>query len=477
MNETLSRFLDALRHADLRVSPAEAIDAYRTAEITGLEDRQLFKDGLAVAMAKSEAEKQIFDAVFDEFFAVPVTELLDALSAQMDGADEAGLSGLAATLAAGDTTTLLAQIQAAADAVGLERMWIFTQRNLFARRILEQMGLAALDATIRDLAQAGGGAGGGSGEGAGDGSGDGSGGGMGGGSGCESNDSHAAALAQSLRTGREQLATAVREYVENEYRIFARDTSSQLTESRLERMGLRNIERRDREHMKRLIRRLAKQLVALHSRPRKRAQRGLLDVRRTLRSNHSNDDVMMRLHWKRKRVDRPKLMVICDVSGSVAAYAQFLLLFVYSLAEVVRDIRSFVLCSNLGECTDFFKHHDLDEAIEKAMGSVLLGATDYGRALQDFNDMAMAGVDRRTTVLFLGDARSNGADARVDLLAKIHDRARLVVWLNPEPETFWGIGDSAMRRYLPHTDFARKVSSLRELQRAIALMLTHGSRL
>ena len=111
------------------------------------------------------------------------------------------------------------------------------------------------------------------------------------------------------------------------------------------------------------------------------------------------------------------------------------------------------------------------------MGSVLLGATDYGRALQDFNDMAMAGVDRRTTVLFLGDARSNGADARVDLLAKIHDRARLVVWLNPEPETFWGIGDSAMRRYLPHTDFARKVSSLRELQRAIALMLTHGSRL
>lgn len=465
MNETLSRFLDALRHAELRVSPAEAIDAYRTAEITGLDDRQLFKDGLAVAMAKSEAEKQTFDAVFDEFFAVPVSELLDALSAQMDGVDKAGLSGLAATLAAGDTAALLAQIQAAADAVGLERMWIFTQRNLFARRILEQMGLSALDATIRDLAQAGDGAGGGTGEGSGD--------GMGG----ESNASRAAALAQGLRTGREQLATAVREYVENEYRIFARDTSSQLTESRLERIGLRNIERRDREHMKRLIRRLAKQLVALHSRPRKRAQRGLLDVRRTLRSNHSNDDVMMRLHWKRKRVDRPKLMVICDVSGSVAAYAQFLLLFVYSLAEVVRDIRSFVLCSNLGECTDFFKHHDLDEAIEKAMGSVLLGATDYGRALQDFNDMAMAGVDRRTTVLFLGDARSNGADARVDLLAKIHDRARLVVWLNPEPETFWGIGDSAMRRYLPHTDFARKVSSLRELQRAIALMLTHGSRL
>jgi uncharacterized protein with von Willebrand factor type A (vWA) domain len=368
----------------------------------------------------------------------------------MEDADETGLSGLSATLAAGDTTALLAQIQTAADSVGLERMWIFTQRNLFARRILEQMGLRELDASIRDLTQAGGNSAAAGG---------------------------AAARAQSLITGREQLALTVREFVDNEYRIFARDTSKNLIESRIERMSLRNIERRDKEHMKRLIRRLAKQLVALHSRPRKRAQRGLLDVRRTLRSNHSNNDVMMQLHWKRKRIDRPKLMVICDVSGSVAAYAQFLLLFVYSLAEVVRDIRSFVLCSNLGECTDFFKHHDLDEAIEKAMGCVMLGATDYGRALEDFNDTAMAGVDRRTTVLLLGDARSNGADARTDLLTRIHGRARLVVWLNPEPETYWGIGDSDMRRYLPHIDCARKVSSLRELERAISWLLIHGSRL
>ena len=449
MNETLSRFLDALRHADLRVSPAEAIDAYRTAAVTGFEDRQLFKDGLAIAMAKSESDKQIFDDVFDEFFAAPITELLDELDGPMDGASEADLSGLAATLAAGDTSAMLAEIQSAAEAVGLERMWLFTQRNLFARRILDQMGLQALDGTIRDLVQAGQQAGGG----------------------------QAAELAENLQAGREQLATAVREFVENEYRIFARDTNRNLIESRLERISLRSIERRDRDHMKRLIKRLAKQLVALHSRPRKRTQRGLLDVRRTLRRNHSNDDVMMELHWKRKRIDRPKLMVICDVSGSVAAYSQFLLLFVYSLAEIVRDIRSFVLCSNLGECTAFFKHHELDEAIDKALGSVLLGATDYGRALEDFDDMAMAGVDRRTTVLFLGDARSNGAPARADLLAKIHGRARLVVWLNPEPETFWGTGDSDMRRYQPHIDLARKVSSLRELERAISVLLTHGSRL
>lgn len=443
MNETLSRFLDALRHAELRVSPAEAIDAYKAAEITGFADRQQFKDGLAITIAKSEPEKQIFDAVFDEFFAAPMGELLDALDGEMQGTDNAGLSGLAADLAAGDTVALVAQIQAAADAVELERMWFFTQRNLFARRILVQMGMPAVDATIRELAR----------------------------SGEPSTNGSGTELVQNLQARREQLASAVREFVNNQYRIFARDTNKSLIESRLEQISLRTIERRDREHMKCLIRRLAKQLVALYSRPRKRAQRGLLDVRRTLRRNHSNDDVMMELHWKRKRIDRPRLMVICDVSGSVAAYAQFLLLFVYSLTEVVRDIRSFVLCSNLRECTDFFKHEDIDQAIHKALGSVVLGATDYGRALQDFDDLAMAGIDRRTTVLFLGDARSNGAEPRAELLARIHGRARLVVWLNPEPETFWGIGDSDMRRYLPHVDFARKVSSLRELERAISVLL------
>jgi uncharacterized protein with von Willebrand factor type A (vWA) domain len=448
MNETLSRFLDALRHADLRVSPAEAIDAYRTVEITGFDDRQLFKDGLALAVAKSEAQKEIFDSVFEEFFAVPMPSLLETSPIAKGDSQASELSGLAATLAAGDSTTLLAQIQTAAQTVGLEQMWIFTQRNLFARRILEQMGIRELDGTIRGLAQRA----------------------------EQSGDAASAQLAQGLQSGREQLAGAVREYVDNEYRIFSRDTRDNLIEYRLQEMGLRNIERRDREHMKRLIKRLAKQLVSLYSRPRKRAQRGLLDVRRTLRRNHSNDDVMMELHWKRKRVDRPRLMVICDVSGSVAVYSQFALLFVYSLAEVVRDIRSFVLCSNLGESTQYFEQHEFDEAIEKSLRSVQLGATDYGRAFEDFDEMAMSSVDRRTTVLIIGDARSNGAAPRADLLTKIHDRARCVMWLNPEPETFWGQGDSDMHRYRSSVDILRKVSSLRELERAISALLMRGSR-
>ncbi|MFT5445552.1 MAG: hypothetical protein ACI9DC_000713 [Gammaproteobacteria bacterium] len=446
MNETLSRFLDALRHADLRVSPAEAIDAYRTVAITGFDDRQLFKDGLALAVAKSEAQKDVFDTVFEEFFAIPMPTLLDTPPILSGDSSASDLSGLAATLAAGDSTTLLAQVQAAAQAVGLERMWIFTQRNLFARRILEQMGIGELDGTIRGLAQ-------------------------------QTGDAASVQLAQGLQSGRDQLAGAVREFVDNEYRIFSRDTRDSLIEYRLQEMGLRNIERRDREHMKRLIRRLAKQLVSLYSRPRKRAQRGLLDIRRTLRRNHSNDDVMMELHWKRKRIDRPRLMVICDVSGSVAVYSQFALLFIYSLAEVVRDIRSFVLCSNLGECTQYFQQHEFDEAIEKSLSCVQLGATDYGRAFEDFDEMAMASVDRRTTVLIIGDARSNGAAPRADLLAKIHDRARCVMWLNPEPENFWGLGDSDMQRYRSSVDIVRKVSSLRELERAISALLMRGSRL
>lgn len=453
MNETLSRFLDALRHADLRVSPAEALDAYRAAEAAGFEDREFFRDSLAVAVAKSAADKATFDSVFDEFFRPPAQSALtgDAANeaerepqdAQSQGTE--GAANLAQMLLQGDDTDLLIAMQRAADQVGLENMWLFTQRNLYTRRILDAMGLEGLDASIQALMS------------------DGSGGENGG-----------PALADQLQEARGQLFDTAREYVEREYQIFARDTNRNLIEARLEGISMRNIDPRDRDRMKQLIRKLAKRLAALHSRRKKKPKRGQLDIRRTLRKNHINDDVLMTLLWKQKKIDRPRLMVVCDVSGSVAAVSQFLLFFVYCLNELVKDIRSFVLCSNLAECSEHFDRLEFDDAIEQALKSVILGSTDYGVALEDFCEQAMSGIDRRTTVLFLGDARSNETNPRIDLMERIHGQAKYVMWLNPEPRSFWGTGDSEMNRYLPYVDFAQRVSSVKELDRAIAVMLSRG---
>ena len=435
----MSRFLDALRHADLPVSPAEAIDAFEAAAVSGFHDRQLFKDSLAISVAKSAAHKETFDQVFDEFFAIANESQLQSLESESDNSGSTELDGLAGMLAQGDPTEMLIAMQNAAQTVGLENMWLFTQRNLYTRRILDEMGLEGLEALIR-AAQGDGNEG----------------------------------LAGQLEEGRARLFDAAREFVEQEYRIFSRDTNQKLIEARLENISMRNIEARDRERMKQLIRKLAKRLATLHSRRRKRPKRGQLDIRRTLRKNHANDDVLMSLYWRRKKVDRPRLMVICDVSGSVATVSQFLLFFVYSLSEVVRDIRSFMLCTNLIESTEFFNRFDFDEAVEHSLRDVLLGATDYGQSLEQFMDLASAGINRNTTVLFLGDARSNDTDPRAELLARIHGQAKYVMWLNPEPESFWGIGDSEMPRYLPHVDFARRVSSVKELDRAIGVMLSRG---
>jgi len=442
VNETLSRFLDALRHADLRISPAEALDAYSAAKASGFEDREFFRDSLAVAVAKSAGDKAIFDGVFDEFFRVPPQEQLqrfDEESGTTENGPTAALEGLAEGLLSGDSTNMLIAMQQSAENVGLENMWLFTQRNLYTRRILDDMGLEELDAQIRAAAEEG--------------------------------DQD---LANELGQGRAQLFATVREFVEREYQIFSRDTNRNLIEARLEGISMSNIEPRDRERMKQLIRKLAKRLAALHSRRKKKPKRGQLDIRRTLRKNHINDDVLMALHWKQKKVDRPRLMVICDVSGSVAAVSQFLLFFVYCLNELLKDIRSFVLCSNLAECSEHFNRLDFDAAIEQSLKSIILGSTDYGKSLEDFVAQALPGIDRRTTVLFLGDARSNETDPRVDLLERIHGQAKYVMWLNPEPRSFWGTGDSEMPRYLPFVDFSQRVSSVKELDRAIAVMLSRG---
>jgi uncharacterized protein len=438
VNHTLSRFLEALRQEEVRVSPAEALDAYRTVAAIGPGNRQLLKDSLAIALAKSEQEKERLDETFERFFAVamdadePPPPLEHPISTE--GLGDATES--AEQLMNGDVPGLTESLQNAADNVGLERMWIFTQKNQFTRRILEQMGLLDLERAINEAERAG--------------------------------DAERAAELQALRG---QMFGTARDFVEREFDLFAKDKARQLTDDRLRSVRLAAVEFRDRERMQKIVKRMAKQLASLYSARKRREKRGSLDVRKTMRRNHSNDDVMFQLEWRYKRRDRPKLMVICDVSRSVSALSQFLLLFVYSLSEVLRGVRSFSLCSNLVETTEIFNEKNIDKALKDAAEAAMLGATDYGQALEDFDDIALSDVDRRTTVLILGDGRSNYTNPRVDLMRRLHDQAHFVMWLNPEPETFWGTGDSEMHRYRAYSDLTKTVNSLADLERAVSLMM------
>lgn len=439
MDRTFTNFLKALRGAEVRVSTAETLDAMHVASLVGWEDREQLRTALSFALAKSPEEKERFDTCFDRFFQADAFREREADEAPRESSEE--LSELSRLVLEGRNDELAVRLQEAAAEVELERIRFFTQRGLFTQRILNAMGVEGLDA---DIAASGG---------AGDA--EGSGGGTG----------------QALSEARTRLFEEVRDHVEQQLSLQGAATSRELREDRLRRSRLGNLDRRDQEEMKRLVDRIARRLAAMHSRRRKVKNRGVLDVRRTMRRNYANDGIMFDLEWRKRRQDKPKVMAICDVSGSVASVARFLLQFLYALHELLNDVRTFAFSGRLIETSEFFESRPVDDAVAEVMDRVGYMPTDYGESLANFQDGWLDQVDKRTTVIILGDARSNNTDPRVEIMDQIHDRAKRVLWLNPEPPPLWGTGDSEMRRYRPHCDLVRECSTLAHLERVVEDLL------
>jgi uncharacterized protein with von Willebrand factor type A (vWA) domain len=200
-------------------------------------------------------------------------------------------------------------------------------------------------------------------------------------------------------------------------------------------------------------------------------KRGQLNLPKTLRHNMAYDGAIFDLRWKSKKIDRPKVFAICDVSGSVASYARFMLMFLYSLEEVMPKVRAFAFSSDLGEVTDLFEQNSLDDAIAKALRDYSGGSTDYGQAFDDFKRICLDEIDNRTTVIILGDARNNYGNPKTEVLKEIYDRSKRLIWLNPEPRNTWGVGDSEMRRYLAYCHQAEECNSLMHLERIVGNLL------
>jgi uncharacterized protein with von Willebrand factor type A (vWA) domain len=151
--------------------------------------------------------------------------------------------------------------------------------------------------------------------------------------------------------------------------------------------------------------------------------------------------------------------------------AEFLLLFLYSLNEALSDIHTYAFSSRLVDVSDILDGHAIDKAMQEVMKTVGYGSSDYGKSLEDFEDEFMGGVTNSTTVIILGDGRNNNLDPRTDILRRISERARRVIWLNPEPRYAWGTGDSEMPRYEPYCTFSRQCGTVRQLERVVSDLL------
>ena len=315
-----------------------------------------------------------------------------------------------------DPASTAVAIEAAGQAVGLGDISLFTQTGLFTRRIMQALG----DATYEEAPE---------------------------------------------------LAAQVRAHVEARLALNAPAQAREFRERRLLTTRIGAIERRDLAQLRVMVRMLAKRLATRLTRRRKRAQRGQLDLRRTLRRNFGHDGVPFRLAWKHRPIAKPRLFAVCDVSGSVAGVSRLLLTFLHVLADLLPDTRCFAFAGELVEVSDLMAAGEPDQAIGAVLDRIGHQSTNYGRSLEDFATLCLDRVDRRSTVIILGDARGNYAPPRVDLLRRVQQRARQVIWLNPEFPTFWGSGDSDMLLYRPFCARVLSCGTLRQLDRALSEIL------
>src|SRR5258705_9766823 len=220
--------------------------------------------------------------------------------------------------------------------------------------------------------------------------------------------------------------------------------------------------------MKALIREIGRGLRARLPKPRKGQRRGHLDVRRTIRRNAAWGGVPFLTAWKRRHRDKPKIVAICDVSGSVARVSDFFLLLIHSLHEVVDDVRSFAFSGHLIEVSDILEQKTPEAAMAEIMSKVGFGSSDYGNSFADFENEWMNAITPQTTVIVLGDARSNNLDPRADILRRVSERSKRLVWLNPEGRMAWGFGDSEMPRYATFCSVVRQCATAKQLERAVS---------
>jgi hypothetical protein len=331
-----------------------------------------------------------------------------------------------------DLAGLAQAMESAAERSGAADIRLSSQRRLLTRRLLDEMGLRQLEALITERREGG-----------------------------------DADLADRLGRRRAALFEEAKRYVERQHDLYASESGRKLREELLAEERLTSIDPREMAGMQTLVRRMAKRLATRYSRRQRRAKQGQLDIRRTLRKAMPHDGIPFDIVWKTKKIDRPKIVALCDVSGSVANVSQFLMLFLYSLNEVVERLDAFAFSNRLIAVGDILDTETAEVAIAAVIKKIGLRSTDYGASLEDFAALHLQKLDRHTTVIILGDGRTNYVDPRVDILRQINDRARAVIWLNPEPETFWTRGDSEMERYRRFCHVVKACNTLSQLERII----------
>jgi uncharacterized protein with von Willebrand factor type A (vWA) domain len=437
--ERLTSLVGALRAHGVRIGTGETVDAARAVEALGLADRELLREGLAATLLHGTGQRQVFDPVFDLYFPRGVGGPEQQAAGREDLRDR-----LAAALA-DDNQGLLSRL--AVEAVGGFGGYGSGPESdgWSSYQTLERLRPQTLLARVRDDVRGRGGS---------------------------------AGFADRL------LEDEIRRRIESFRALVAAEARRRVAERR----GRDEIARRavaptaDQvdflfagqarlAELRRTVQPLARKLATRLAARRRRASRGTIDLRRTLRGSLSTGGVPMKPVLRRRRPVRPELVLLCDVSGSVSGFSDFTMLLVQALHDQFSKVRVFAFVNRIDEVTGLLRHGTADaEGLGARIAAEATltgwhGSSDYGMALGEFAERYGDAVGPRTTVFVLGDARTNMSDPNLPALRRIAERARRVYWLNPEQRSRWGTGDSAAPAYAELVEMhecrtARQLSAL-----------------
>jgi hypothetical protein len=446
-----------LRRSGFAIATSQAIDAVRAVRAVGFESREMVRDAIASVIVKRGRDRARFDDAFDSYFArEPRRTLWERLAA--DGFTDAELDTVRELLDAFATASpdgalgplvhrgaeLDRLLQLAGSAQMLDGMQSPLQTGFYTHRLLEHVGtwrvqdeLASLRVRLVDA--------------------------MG--------EERADALVAALRREVQRAAEDVRGFVQA---TIARRDSDAARGDDLLGSPFATLDDAEVEEVRRAVRAFVQRLRGGERVRRRRARKGRVDAHATLRRAMRTGGVPFMLSRRARRRDKPRLVLLCDVSDSVRSVARFLLELTYAAQELFDRTRSFVFVSELGETTRLFAEEPIETALSRAYAGGVVPVThnsNYGRMLHGFEERVLGDIDRRTTVVILGDGRTNYQDDAADVLDAIRARARAVVWLCPEPRAAWATGDSAMPRYAPKCTRVLEVRCARDLEDAARLLL------
>ena len=464
MEEKLVEFANLLRQNGVRVSLAETLDAISASDVTGLAERDLFRAALRATMIKRATEIPVFEELFDVYFSglgeiikgaskavqdalamsdMDFQQFLDEMEEMLKKhGDE--LSELAKQLLQNRDGQLEKMMREAARAVRMQGIQRTIEENYFARALARALGLDKLEQEIKELREQ-----------------------------LQKLD-----LGPGLRARMEEyldrrlkmLDDIIRKYVRQERE--KRDLKSR-EEQRMNQLADKSfyyLSDEELEKMREAVTRLAQRLKNIISVRRKRMKKGRFDIKRTLRRNLEYGGVPFKLRFEKRKREKPQVLILCDVSDSVRNASRFMLQFVYSLQDLYSRVRSFVFVADIGEVTEHFRTNDIKEALDVALRGDIINVyahSDFGRSFRSFVGDHMGAVNKRTTVIVLGDARNNYNLPHDWCLREIRQRAKRVIWLNPESRNTWGFGDSEMERYAIHCDLVEECRNLNQLYRVI----------